>query len=177
MTKSLNFLERKTPWSSDFIVLCTAFFLFCVHMQILILYGNQNVLLTLKRSAKNIKDELEPHKLFPLLTTGERCGCHGDVQLDRINGSSSRASAHHQPCARRSCSAEQTSWATPRSATDPNPRKAVGPCDRESVTCCSQQKGAADPAFCPGGDPLQLLRWWDLAVHHANTFTRFPGTD
>ena len=75
----MNFLEHKTPRSDDFVVLCTAFS-FCVHRQILILHRNQlflvmNILMLKRKSAKNIRDELEVHKLFPLLTTGKRRGC------------------------------------------------------------------------------------------------------
>lgn len=49
-------------------------------MQILILYRNRlflvtNILMLKRKSAKNIKDEAEVHKLFPLLTSGKRCGC------------------------------------------------------------------------------------------------------
>lgn len=148
----MNFLEHNTPRSSDFIVLWTAFFFFsCVHIQILILYRNQSILLTFKRSAKNIKDALEAHELFPVLTTGERCGCHGDVQLGRINRSGSRgsrASLHHQ------CRPA----GPPSLGYRPQTPERRGSLQQGERYLCNQQKGAASPASCPEGDHLQLLR-------------------
>lgn len=53
-----------------------------------------------RKSAKNIKDELEVHKLFPLLMTGKRHGCAAAMaRLRSVNKSGSGMFPHHQLCA------------------------------------------------------------------------------
>lgn len=134
----------------------------CVHMQILILYRNRlflvtNILMLKRKSAKNIKDEAEVHKLFPLLTSGKRCGCAAAMvahssELPTESVLEPPRITSPAPC--HSCSAEQTSQAAARSAEDPYPRKDVNPCYRVNVTCCSRQKGTGNLASCQGGPLL-----------------------
>ncbi|XP_071664470.1 uncharacterized protein C4orf17 homolog [Patagioenas fasciata] len=85
------------------------------------------------------------------------------------------ASKHHIiQCNSLPASPEQTSWATPRSATDPNPRKDVGPCHRESITCAANKK------VLPTQRPAQKEITYsssgsETSLSVTPTLTRFPG--